>query len=73
MRFILFSCSVHKTTKQNNVQVKSFNYFYQDLSEELESELSGNFRSCAKALCLSPDVYDASEIKRAIKVRFIPS
>jgi len=40
----------------------------QDLSGELESELSGNFRSCAKALCLPPDVYDASEIKRAIKV-----
>lgn len=35
--------------------------------KELEGELSGNFRSFCKALCLPPDVYDASEIKRAIK------
>lgn len=41
--------------------------FGKDLSGELDSELSGNFRACAKALCLPPDVYDASEVKRAIK------
>ena len=34
----------------------------------MDGELSGNFRSCTKALLLPPDQYDASQIKKAIKV-----
>ena len=40
----------------------------QDLRSELQGETSGNFKEALAALCYAPDEYDASEIKRAIKV-----
>ncbi|ELU00440.1 hypothetical protein CAPTEDRAFT_158666 [Capitella teleta] len=57
---------------RNSVQrvelVKMFKtMFGKDLKEELKGETSGDFKECLKALCLAPDEYDASEIKRAIK------
>lgn len=41
----------------------------QDLADDLSSELSGNFRSVVLGLLMLPPVYDAYELRNAIKVR----
>ena len=41
----------------------------QDLADELSSELSGNFRSVVLGLLMLAPVYDAYELKTAMKVR----
>lgn len=41
----------------------------QDLADDLSSELSGNFRSVVLGLLMLPTVYDAFELKNAMKVR----
>ena len=41
----------------------------QDLADDLSSELSGNFRSVVLGLLMLPTVYDAYELKTAMKVR----
>lgn len=41
--------------------------FGRDLVADFESELSGNFLKICIALCLSPDDYDASELRVAMK------
>lgn len=40
----------------------------QDLADDLSSELSGNFRSVVLGLLMLPPVYDAHELKNAMKV-----
>lgn len=41
----------------------------QDLADDLSSELSGNFRTVVLGLLMLAPVYDASELRNAIKVR----
>lgn len=41
----------------------------QDLADDLSSELSGNFRSIVLGLLMLAPVYDAYELRNAIKVR----
>lgn len=41
----------------------------QDLADELSSELSGNFRSVVLGLLMLAPVYDAYELRSAMKVR----
>lgn len=41
----------------------------QDLADDLSSELSGNFRSVVLGLLMLPPVYDAYELRSAMKVR----
>lgn len=41
----------------------------QDLADDLSSELSGNFRSVVLGLLMLAPVYDAYELRNAIKVR----
>ncbi len=36
--------------------------------KELKSELSGNFKDAILGLCLSPIDFDASELRKAMKV-----
>ena len=43
-------------------------YFLQDLTEDLKSELSGDFKSCILACFESPARYDAWCVKKAIYV-----
>lgn len=45
----------------------------QDLADDLSSELSGNFRSVVLGLLMLPPVYDAYELKFAMKVRGLGS
>lgn len=40
----------------------------QDLADDLSTELSGNFRSVVLGLLMLPPVYDAYELRTAIKV-----
>lgn len=40
----------------------------QDLADDLSSELSGNFRSVVLGLLMLAPVYDAYELKSAMKV-----
>jgi len=42
----------------------------QDLISELSSELSSHYRSVCTGLCLSPPDFDATIIKKAIKVNY---
>ncbi len=41
----------------------------QDLADDLSSELSSNFRSVVLGLLMLAPVYDASELRNAMKVR----
>lgn len=43
----------------------------QDIADDLSSELSGNFRSVVLGLLMLAPVYDAYELKNAIKVYLI--
>lgn len=43
----------------------------QDLAEDLSSELSGNFKSVVLGLLMLPPVYDAYELRNAIKVSVV--
>ncbi|MEQ2196789.1 hypothetical protein XENOCAPTIV_012970, partial [Xenoophorus captivus] len=40
-----------------------------ELADELSSELSGNFKAVVLGLLMLPPVYDAYELKSAMKVR----
>lgn len=44
----------------------------QDLADDLSTELSGNFRSVVLGLLMLQPVYDAYELRTAIKVRVPP-
>lgn len=44
----------------------------QDLADELSTELSGNFRTVVLGLLMLQPVYDAYELRTAIKVRVPP-
>ncbi|ESN96017.1 hypothetical protein HELRODRAFT_68265 [Helobdella robusta] len=58
----------YRTNIQRMHIVKQFKaMFGKDLAKELTSELSGKFLTCCEALCLPPDVFDASQIKKAVK------
>ena len=41
---------------------------FQDLRKELDGETSGNFCEALLALCMSAPDYDASEVRKAVKV-----
>lgn len=43
----------------------------QDMADDLSSELSGNFRSVVLGLLMLAPVYDAYELRNAIKVHLI--
>lgn len=62
LRLSMFVC-VSAVTKAPSVLVLS-----QDLADDLSSELSGNFRSVVLGLLMLAPVYDAHELKNAMKV-----
>ena len=41
----------------------------QDLIKELKSELGGKLKQTVIAMCDKPDVYDANELRKAMKVQ----
>lgn len=43
--------------------------FLQDLVKELKSEVSGHFEDVILALMMTPEEYDAHELRSAMKVR----
>ncbi|KAK2142740.1 hypothetical protein LSH36_919g01024 [Paralvinella palmiformis] len=58
----------YRISTQRQEIVKMFKtMFGKDLREELKGETSGDFKEVLKSLCMTPDEYDASEIKRAVK------
>ncbi|XP_067876637.1 annexin A11a isoform X1 [Heterodontus francisci] len=58
----------HRSNKQRQQIVLSFKTAYgKDLIKELKSELSGNFEKAVLALLKSSTLYDATEMKEAIK------
>ncbi|XP_038638794.1 annexin A11a isoform X2 [Scyliorhinus canicula] len=58
----------HRSNKQRQQIVLSFKTAYgKDLIKELKSELSGNFEKAVLALLKSSTIYDATELKEAIK------
>ncbi|XP_078055572.1 annexin A4-like isoform X2 [Mustelus asterias] len=58
----------HRSNKQRQQIVLSFKTAYgKDLIKELKSELSGNFEKAVLALLKSSTLYDATELKEAIK------
>ncbi|VDN12353.1 unnamed protein product, partial [Dibothriocephalus latus] len=57
----------HRSLKQRQQIVLDFKtLFGLDLSKELASELSGNFKRICRGLCLSPENYDAEELHEAM-------
>lgn len=62
-QIVLVCVCVSAVTKAPSVLVLS-----QDLADDLSSELSGNFRSVVLGLLMLAPVYDAHELKNAIKV-----
>lgn len=64
--FIKFICK--KTNAQRLEIRKAFiSQYGQELSEYIDSKLSGNFKDCAIALFDSPIEYDAKQINKAVK------
>ncbi|XP_072138944.1 annexin A4-like [Mobula birostris] len=58
----------HRSNKQRQQIVLSFKTAYgKDLIKELKSELSGNFEKTVLALLKPPALFDATEMKEAIK------
>ncbi|XP_067828590.1 annexin A11-like isoform X2 [Heptranchias perlo] len=58
----------HRSSKQRQQIVLSFKTAYgKDLIKELKSELSGNFEKAVLALLKNSTLYDATELKEAIK------
>ncbi|XP_074652698.1 uncharacterized protein LOC141907047 [Tubulanus polymorphus] len=58
----------YRISNQRQEIVKQFKtMFGKDLISELKSEISGQFLATCKALCLPPDEYDASELRKAMK------
>ena len=48
--------------------INSYNLNFQDLIEDIKSELSGDYKNAILACFVSPAYYDALSIKRAIYV-----
>ena len=48
--------------------VRQFKTLYGlDLIDELDSELSGDFFKVCRSLCLDPEVFDAEQLREAVK------
>lgn len=59
-----------RTVVQHQEIIQTFKtVFGKDLLKELKSEISGNFRLLVLALSMTKPVFDAHEIRKAVKVR----
>lgn len=57
-----------RSNKQRQQLKQTFAQMFQrDLLKDLDSEISGDFRDCVRALMMTPDEFDAFSFKNAIK------
>jgi hypothetical protein len=57
----------HDTAQRVEIKETFKTLYGQNLDEELASELGGNFENVVLAMTVTPDVYDARELRKAMK------